>query len=364
MRVGIFIEPWIRQNAGIGVFTRELAKAASVGNFEYVQIGSEQRIEGMEFIRIPSWKSSFFNPFRYFNLLQLDLETHGIDILIDPSHYSSLGMIRGREKVVILHDLTPLLLPNYHRFNSVLAHRLLLKQALKSASLIVTISNQTKDDVSRILGITQDVVRIYPGIQFQPIDGTELTGQQRDDFIIAVSTIEPRKNHFNLIRAFEAFCINNSTTRLRIVGAHGWKVDLKRIIKESNVSDRIEYLGYVDQKNLKELYRKAKFSVYASLYEGFGLPILESMSQGCPVITSNLGAMKEAAGSAALLIDPQSPSSIAEAMVRLDEDSALRSHLSMEGLDRAHMFSWTKFMENLENVLRDSAQNDRLFDVA
>ncbi len=139
--------------------------------------------------------------------------------------------------------------------------------------------------------------------------------------------------------------------QLVVAGGKGFDSDgAVQAIERSPVRDSIMRLGYVSDEDLEGLYGSAVASVYPSLYEGFGLPILEAMAAGCPVITSDRGAMLETAGDAALLADPEDPDSIAEQMVRVIDDQALRSYLVTAGLDRAAWFSWKRCAEATAGV--------------
>ncbi len=349
MKVAIFIEPWIKQQAGISVFTENLVRSAAHSKHEWMTIGSQDMGVGLEHLMIPSWKTSFLNPLRWIGVLKQDLSKYNIDVLIDSGHYSSEGMFFGAKRVAIVHDITPALFPFYHRFKTRFAHKVLIRKWLAGSAKIVAISEQTKLDVSEVYGFKENLVKIYPGIQdFEEATALRMDISDRQPYILAVGTIEPRKNQGALIKAFDSFCESNKTHDLVFAGGKGWKVNLPKLISESQNSHRIKVLGFVPKSELKLLYEQAEMSIYVSLYEGFGFPILEAMKLSCPVITSNVASMKEIAERAAFLVDPHSETEIAMAMLRLITDQRLRRGLIQKGKKRADQFSWKQFVKKLD----------------
>jgi len=161
-------------------------------------------------------------------------------------------------------------------------------------------------------------------------------------FIMTVSTIEPRKNLKNLLRAY-ALVKDALEHDLVIVGAYGWKsADLLTLIRQLKLENRVKFPGYVDKSDLPALYSAAEIFVYPSLYEGFGLPPLEAMSCGCPVITSNGSSLPEVVGDAAVQIDPTEIEDLAHALKTLAMDESKKERLRMAGPRRAQAFTWDK----------------------
>lgn len=354
MRVAVFIEPWVQQRAGISVFTENMVKSVKYSKHTFVTIGSKRLDKSLEHIFIPAWKASYFNPLRYSGLLKVDLADYNIDLIIDPGHYSTIGLFKGTKRFVVVHDITPTLFPKYHRLVSVIAQKLFMKKSLKNCDKVIAVSDQTKNDVAVYYGFDQKIHRIYPGLR--DLDSHELessTFLQADPFILAVGTIEPRKNHENLIKAFDIFCQNESDVNLIIVGSEGWKVKLGSLIEASPNKHRIRYLGFVSKDHLAALYKQASMAAYVSIYEGFGFPVLEAMKMGCPVITSDVGSMKEIAGNAARIVNPNSESQIAEAMSELWNDLDMKDRLVRLGVERSILYSWQNFIKSLDALIDD-----------
>ncbi len=346
MKVGLLIKPWIAQQAGIHQFTRQLASAlAEHGRQDYYLVGSEPVESDLPQLTIPAYAESYVDPRRWLMGARLP----ELDWIIDPSHLGAFGLFPEAKKCTIIHDLTPIYFPEYHRLTSVIGHKLLLKRALNQSVAVIAISQQTQADLGRFLGrdASQKVHQIYPG--FAPasseMEKVELPGSR---FFLSVGTAEPRKNLGGLIQAFERFAQEDDETLLVFAGPEGWKESLKDRIAASTVAHRMVNLGFVKPERLQWLYANALALTYVSMYEGFGFPILEAMSAGCPVITSDLGSMKELANSHALTIDPNSMNAIAEAMKRLFNDEQLRTELIQKGVERQKAFDWAHFVAALE----------------
>jgi glycosyltransferase involved in cell wall biosynthesis len=164
------------------------------------------------------------------------------------------------------------------------------------------------------------------------------------DYAITVGAIEPRKNLPRLLRGLKLLATQRqefADLTLLHVGPKGWLAqDVSTTVAELGLQDRVRFLGYVPNEDLAVLYQLARVSVYPSLFEGFGLPVLEAMASGCPVVTSNCSSMPEVAGGAAVLIDPMSEESIADGVARVWNDDGLRCDLIARGRSRASRFSW------------------------
>lgn len=164
---------------------------------------------------------------------------------------------------------------------------------------------------------------------------------------LTVGSLEPRKNHAGTLDALEIYW--SSSVRklpLLIAGGSGWKSDaLKTRIQRMEAEGKVKYLGYVEETKLPELYQNALGFIFASWHEGFGLPILEAMSHGCPVISSDRASLPEVGGEAPIYIDPSQPEQIAEAMLRLESEAHLADKLAGYGLQQAEKFTWRSAAE-------------------
>jgi glycosyltransferase involved in cell wall biosynthesis len=260
--------------------------------------------------------------------------------------------------VVTVHDLTFQLFPAVHERIKRYYFPAMIKAAVSKARYVLAISESTRNDLHRLLPKSRDktVVTLLAARKL----GSDIRhetdhGGIGGGYVLFVGTVEPRKNLERLIAAWQAIDpLDRGNARLVIVGATGWLVD--RMLSRSVAEDAIEFRGFVGDDELAQLMRGAMAFVYPSLYEGFGLPVLEAMAQGIPVLTSDVGATREVANGAALLVDPVSPSSIRDGLVRLLNDEALRRELSRLGVERAASFSWERTAADTLAVLEKAAR--------
>jgi len=177
-----------------------------------------------------------------------------------------------------------------------------------------------------------------------------------EQFLLYLGTIEPRKNIQALIKAYALLCREKGFChKLVLAGDMGWKNEgLRELIQGLSLEDSIRFTGYVEDSDLPALYTLADLFVFPSLYEGFGLPVLEAMACGLPVVTSNVSSLPEVAGDAAVLIDPHSLDAIADGMRRMLVDRELRTKCIERGFERAKMFTWEKCAKETVAVFREA----------
>jgi glycosyltransferase involved in cell wall biosynthesis len=252
--------------------------------------------------------------------------------------------------VTTFHDMSLTLLPHCHTWKKRLLTAHLAPFAARNARLILTPSESTRRDVVRLLDVSPTRVRVIPeaaGPTFRPVE----SGRERLDaaygvrspYVLYVGTIEPRKNLARTLRAFGRIARSRPDLRFVMVGPLGWKyAEILRETERPELAGRVALLGYVPEIDLPALYSHATAFVYASLYEGFGLPVIEAMACGTPVVTANGSSMAELGENAALLVDPLDEDAIASALERLLADAALRADLRNRGLARAGLYSWER----------------------
>ena len=261
-------------------------------------------------------------------------------------------------------DAAPWLYPETMKAKSRFYFKTLGQLAMRRCRLIVTDTNASKSDLLGVFGDRTENIRvIYPGTRpiFRQFRDAETLNRVRlkyslpDEFILCVATLEPRKNLRTLIRSFAALKNEgNFKPSLVIVGRKGWLYDhLFSEVTSSNLRHEITFTGYVPDEDLLALYNLARVFVYPSLYEGFGLPCVEAMACGCPVVTSNRGALLEVTGNAALHAEPEDVRSLACAIKRACEDEAIRAQLIREGFERCRLFSWETYAEEMLKTVRE-----------
>lgn len=254
--------------------------------------------------------------------------------------------------VLTIHDMSLFLQARTQPWRSVLTVRPIVPVVARRAAAILTLSNYTRQDMIRVLKVDPCRVHVVygaPSAQFRPIvDRGELDRVRGryalpDQFVLYVGTLEPRKNIPRLLRAFAQVRRAHPAARLIMVGQLGWKYRaVWHEIESLGLADAVQWLGYVPGADLPALYSLATVFAFPSLYEGFGLPVIEAMACGTPVLTSQGTALAEVAGEAALLVDPLDEAAIAQNLLCLLTDAALRAELRARGLDRAAEFSWER----------------------
>ncbi len=285
--------------------------------------------------------------------MQLQLPRQLKKMALDLCHFTnSVGPISTPCPMILtIHDMTLWLYPAYHPRRRVVAMRPLIPLVARRAEAIITVSHSAKKDIVRILGVPSDKVHVIheaPGPEFRPLkNGPELKAARRqynlpEQFILHVGTLEPRKNLVRLIEAFAQLRRRQSIGHdLVFVGKRGWKDEaIFAAVERLNLAGAVHFLDFVPGGLLPAIYNLADALVFPSLYEGFGLPLVEAMACGTPVVTSPFGALREVAGKVAVFIDPTDVSSIAEGMQCLLVDRQLRASLKEQGLERARQFDW------------------------
>jgi glycosyltransferase involved in cell wall biosynthesis len=251
--------------------------------------------------------------------------------------------------VITIYDLSFLTFPRGFRGSKRLYLTLLTRPSARKARRVITISESTKRDTVRLLGVSSEKVDVvYCGVDraFHPLPEKEVASFRQkcslpERIILFVGTIEPRKNVARLIEAYSR--LRDRQVKLVIGGARGWLYEeVFARVEELDLTDDVLFPGYISADELPLWYNAAELFVYPSLYEGFGLPPLEAMACGTPVITSNVSSLPEVVGEAGLTVDPTDSRGLAEAMNQVLGDRALRQSMRERGLTRAGRFSWAK----------------------
>lgn len=285
----------------------------------------------------------------------------------DVAHFTNAMIPFGSPvpTVVTVHDMSLRLYPRCHPVRRLLLNRPLMHVAIRRATAIVTVSHSARRDLLRLHGVPPDrvsVVHEAASPVFRPIadrarlDDIRARYSLPERFILYVGTIEPRKNLMRLMTAFANARKAAVRHHLVCVGPYGWASrDLSGHIERLGIRDAVHFTGYVPFEDLPAIYNLGDFLAFPSLYEGFGLPVVEAMASGIPVLTSNTSSLREIAGDAAATIDPTDTDAMSAAIHRLATDSDLRRELSDLGLRRARRFSWTQTAREMLAVYHRAA---------
>jgi glycosyltransferase involved in cell wall biosynthesis len=365
VRIGIDYTSAVHQSAGIGRFTREIVRALAKIDREneyflfYAQGRSGQR-QSREAI-LPDHPNFLERPIpisdrtltiiwhRLGLPLAIDLFTGPVDVFYFPD-FTHAPLRRGRS-VVTIHDLGFLLVPDCADAGLRTYLERVVPQSVGEADFVTVDSENTRNDVVTLLDVPDEKVEVIYGAvepSFQRVtDETRLEAIRRRyrlyfRFILHVGMIEPRKNLTRLIQAYAQFReATGLPHKLVLAGKLGWLYqEIFREIEELSLGDDVVFPGFVPDADLPALYSLADVFAYPSLYEGFGLPPLEAMACGTPVVCSNTSSLPEVVGDAALMVAPTDVQGLSHALGRMLEDETLRSEMVAKGLVRASLFSW------------------------
>jgi len=278
-------------------------------------------------------------------------------ILHSPDFITCAGPFK---KVITIHDLYFMEHPEVMSAGGARYYNRIHWSAQR-ADRIMAVSHFTRDDILRLMPevdagkitVVHEAAAVVESEERRVQSETDhppLSTLHSPPYLLFVGTLEPRKNIVTLMKAQQRL---PDEMRLVIAGAEGWgESDVKQLAGEMNVIDRITFAGRVSDAELNALYRSARLLAMPSLYEGFGLPVLEAMSRGTPVVCSNAGSLREIAGDAALLHDPLDDATLAQHIHSLWMDDALRAEYRRRGLERASKFSWQRAAQETLNVYR------------
>jgi glycosyltransferase involved in cell wall biosynthesis len=360
MDIGIVSSFIDEYSGGIGVYTHQLVKNLnqmdnennyhlihySKSNQEIYNQNNEIIIPKNRFIR--KWGSYMF--WRYFSLPQ-GLKKYNLDVVHDPYELGPFTFNQPFRKVITVHDLTPLLFPNLFKRGDVMLHRLLLKKTISKADKIITVSYNSQKDIMEHMNIPEENIEvIYNGKNdnFRPMNSKKI-GEVREKyglpsrFILSVGGLHPIKNIPRLLEAYYLALKNGLEHKLVMVGGAVDRAEnVFQIITALGLEDHVIFTGVVSDDDLVGLYNAADLFLYPCLYAGFGLPPLEAMACGTPVITSYNSSLPEIVGDAAKLINPYDSEKLADAINGVLSDDEMIKTLVKKGLKRSEMFNWKK----------------------
>jgi glycosyltransferase involved in cell wall biosynthesis len=273
-----------------------------------------------------------------------------IDILHSPHYTRPLQL--GCRSVVTFHDMTFFLTPHLHGLAKRIFFPIAIRYSARQADALIAVSDNTRRDSIRILGISPDKIATTPlGVdpRFRPILKQDVLLRLRkkynlpEKFLLFLGTIEPRKNLPTLLGAFSHLVNNGFSYDLAVVGQVGWMhEEVDNLVEKLDLNQRIHFTGYLPTEDLPAIYNLADAFIYPSVYEGFGIPPLEAMACGTPVITTKSSSMMEIVGDAGILVDPINEETLADAILTLSEDKELQGKFSKRGLQRAATFTWER----------------------
>lgn len=359
----------VQRKVGIGEYAFELLK-----QFEQFRIPASQRGEQNLEFRIylknkpreempkerEGWKYRVIGPKKFWTQFALPLELFfhkRPDVFFTPSHYAP--RFSPIKTAISVMDLSYIHFPQLFKRSDLYQLKNWTAYSIRNASKVFTISKASKDDIIKTYRISgQKVVVTYPGIKKlsnMAAKNNKLTIE--GEYILFVGTLQPRKNISRLIEAFSKI---KKGVSLVIVGKKGWLYDeILEAPKKFNVENRVKFLDFIEDEDLPQLYKKALCFVLPSLYEGFGLPVLEAMKYGCPVVTSNISSLPEAGGDAVLYVNPLDVEDIRKSLELIINNSELRHKLIKKGYEQVKKFSWEKTARETLKALEGLKAKDK-----
>lgn len=283
----------------------------------------------------------------------------GADVFWSPFQFFPIGMSIKRRAILTILDLVWHRMPSAMNRRNYFWNRSMMRRSISKASSVITISNATRDDLINHFTTNDkgvNVIHLSASPEFCPADRSDLEETIykypacKNPYLLAVGALEPRKNHLGIVRALEKLrCSGCDNYNLVIVSSSGWRNgEFFDYLNKSHLKDNVYILRDVGQTDLRNIYNMAELLVFPSLMEGFGIPVLEAMACGCPVVTSNRSSMPEVAGDAAVLVDPNDVDNIASG---IRQALGRKEELRRLGFERAKQFSWKKSAEQHLNIL-------------
>jgi glycosyltransferase involved in cell wall biosynthesis len=364
LRIGMDYTAAVRQGAGIGRYTRELVRALARldQDNDYVLLAAA----GGQRLSDTAWPPNFQTrslPLSDRTLailwhrlrlpLWVELATGPLDIFHSPDFV--LPPLRRARTLVTVHDLSFIRYPQCADAKLRAYLNKVVSRSVQRADLVLADSQSTKDDLVELLRVEPARIEVvYPGVEdrFHPIEDQTLLEKVRaryglpPKFILGLGTLQPRKNFTRLIKAFAD--LRFADLRLVIAGGKGWLYEeIFATVARLGLEEKVVFPGFVADEDLPALYNLADLFVFPSLYEGFGLPPLEALACGTPVITSDASSLPEVMGEAGLMVEATDVGALAEAMGRVLEDDALREGMIARGMEQTRKFTWKRAASRL-----------------
>lgn len=268
-------------------------------------------------------------------------------------NFTGLSPLFVRHKYMTIHDMAYRVNPAWYSRSYTFLYRLLTPLCAKTAQHILTVSEFSKSEIMRWLRISDSKISvIYNAVSSRFVTAPISNTSAKERYILAVSSLDPRKNFLNLLKAFTL--IQDQDIKLYVVGGENpiYRTSMAEL-NDTTYTERVKWLGRVKDSELIQYYQQAELFIYPSLYEGFGIPPIEAMACGTPVVASHIAPLKEVCGDAAVYINPLDILDIATVVTELLQDANKRNVLKMRGRQRVKLFSWQDSAKKFANLLRE-----------
>lgn len=302
-------------------------------------------------------EKNVFIPLRVYAKLQSHKLAPSFDILLPRvdltifANFATWPTVHSKYRAVVIHDLTYLYFPEVVEKNNLPHLKRVVPRSVKEADFIITVSEAVKAEIVKEFAVSPEkciVTASPPDPKYFKKNNNEIHNKYKiptDKFMYFMGNLEPRKDLPTLVEAYRKLPKNiKNKYSLILAGGNGWKIEksLESIRAAQEAGENVVHVGFVDAKDSAAFYQKASLFIMPSIYEGFGIPVLEAMASGCPVVASDIPVLREVAGKAAIFAKPKNSTDFCRAMKQLIEDNSLANKLTVQGRTQATAFSWAK----------------------
>lgn len=357
LRIAIDARPLSIARTGIGRYTEELLRRLVETRHQWFLYSDRALLQKLPerdniHIRIGRSNNRFASTLYPQLAFPIWARRDAIDVFWSPRHHLPLLMSSKRRTAVTVHDLTGFIVPDTMTTMGRLLETRLTPLSVRKADALIVDATSTARDMARLLGGTLPPISVVPLAATKNAASASMPRPLQSPYFLFAGTFEPRKNLKRMLQAYSQCSEKLGGVKLVLAGGAGWgDQQVERWVQELGIASDVVIAGRIDESSLHAYYRHALALVFPSLYEGFGLPLLEAMQYAVPVITSNRSSMPEVAGDGGLLVDPEDCASIGAALLRLAGDAEYRQQLSQAALVQAQKYSWDRAAQQTLEVL-------------
>ena len=347
MKKKLTIDFRMHNASGIGRYIRNLVPFL-VDEFDITLLGKKEELQNYSFVNKVKIIESNSNIYSIKEQIELFKKIPQSDIFWSPHYNIPILPIKAKKRIVTIHDVYHLAFYDNLSLSQKIYSKFMINQAVKKSDIVLTVSNFSKKEIIKYTNTNKNIEIIYNGIEKDWISNDIYP---KENYILYVGNVKPHKN---LVRALKAFLLlKNKNIKFKIVGKKEGFItadtQIDKIAKE--LGNRVEFTGYVSDDELKKLYQKAKFFLFPSLYEGFGIPPLEAQACGTPVIVSNVASLPEVCQDSTLYCNPYDIYDIKNKMEQLINNETLQEELVQKGFENIKRFSWEKSANKLIKII-------------
>ena len=356
---------FIKRRTGIEEYSYQVIKNLRGKLIEDQVVLYVRKNQEVDFEMPENWKVKIIKWPRLWTQVGLSLEMifHSVDVLFIPAH--TVPIIHPKNTVVTIHGLEYEICPEAYSWWEKMYMRCSIVNSCKWARTIIAVSSNTKKDLIKLYSVPEEKIAVISeGYEQSTVNSQQLSGKLKNDgrlpmtddkpYLLFIGRLEERKNIMGIVEVFEILKDKYQIPHeLVLVGKPGYGFDkIQSKIQDTRYNNQIILLGFVSEEQKWDLLKNSEVFLFPTMYEGFGIPILEAQSVGVPVVTSNVSSMPEVAGDSALLVDPKNLGEIAQAVQKILTDENLKKNLIAKGLENVKRFSWDKCSQEITEILK------------